>query len=124
MCTLRSSLPMAGKHWAGSGSATAKLPPRQISAFDVPAIIACMACTESCPCSVGGLKPNTCSILPRNSGEGFSVMPTVRLPCTLEWPRSGQIPAPGLPKLPRNNSRSQIRRTLAVPSLCWVMPIP
>jgi hypothetical protein len=24
----------------------------------------------------------------------------VRSPCTLEWPRTGQVPAPGLPMLP------------------------
>ena len=39
------------------------------------------------------------------ASSGFSVMPTVRWPCTFEWPRTGQMPAPGRPMLPRRSSR-------------------
>src|SRR6202035_5725675 len=42
-------------------------------------------------------------------------MPIVRSPCTFEWPRTGQIPAPGLPKLPRSSSKFSICCTFAVP---------
>ncbi len=101
ICTARSSLAIAGKHCSGSGMATARLPPRQISTFDLPAMIACMAATASWPCAAGGLKPKVASMRASISAPGFSVMPTVRSPCTLEWPRSGQMPAPGLPILPR-----------------------
>ena len=55
---------------------------------------------------------------------GTSVIPTVRSPCTLEWPRSGEMPAPSRPILPRSISRLAICCTLPVPCRCWVMPMP
>ena len=42
------------------------------------------------------------------TGVGFSSTPMVRSPCTFEWPRTGQMPAPGLPILPRISSRFAI----------------
>ena len=36
----------------------------------------------------------------RKCAGGRSQMPIVRSPCTLEWPRTGHSPAPGLPMLP------------------------
>ena len=35
-------------------------------------------------------------------------MPIVLSPCTFEWPRTGQVPAPGLPMLPRTKSKLTI----------------
>ena len=55
---------------------------------------------------------------------GFSSIPTVRSPWTFECPRTGQMPAPGLPILPRKNNRFTSCCTLSVPSRCWVMPMP
>ncbi len=39
-------------------------------------------------------------------------MPTVRSPCTFEWPRSGQMPAPSRPMLPRR--RREVHELLHV----------
>ena len=61
------------------------------------------------PCSGrssrGGAKSYCSARRSSGASSGFSVMPTVRWPCTLEWPRTGQMPAPGLPILPRSSSR-------------------
>ena len=102
-----------------------KLPPRQISAFDAPVahrldgfdgvMAVCARRLEA----EGAL-----DAVEQRRSFGFSVMPTVRSPCTLEWPRSGQMPAPGLPILPRSISRLAICCTLPVPCRCWVMPMP
>ena len=58
-----------------------------------------MASTAPWPCARGGLKPNVASRRSSSSSLGISVMPTVRSPCTLEWPRNGQMPAPCAPDL-------------------------
>ena len=50
-------------------------------------------------------------------------MPMVRSPCTLECPRTGQTPAPGLPIMPRSNSTLVISAMVATAWVCWVMPI-
>ncbi len=55
---------------------------------------------------------------------GLSVMPTVRCPCTFEWPRTGQMPAPALPMLPRSSSRFTSICTFCVPPTCCVSPMP
>ena len=47
MCTAKSRVRMALKHRSGSGRATARLPPRQMSAFDFPSIMDCMAASAS-----------------------------------------------------------------------------
>ncbi|MNN12223.1 hypothetical protein D3C81_1252060 [compost metagenome] len=54
---------------------------------------------------------------------GFSLMPMVRLPCTLLWPRTGQSPAPGLPIWPHIRCRLTISRMVSTECLCWVIPI-
>ncbi len=50
-------------------------------------------------------------------------MPIVRSPCTFECPRTGQAPAPGLPKLPPTSSRLTSIWIVATASRCWVMPM-
>jgi len=50
-------------------------------------------------------------------------MPIVRSPCTLEWPRTGHAPAPGLPIIPRSNSTLTISRMVGTALRCWVRPI-
>ena len=124
ICTARSSLRMAANVASGSDIATARLPPRQISAFDLPSSMAAMASTALWPFSRGAVMPNVRSRLSSSSFDGISVMPTVRSPCTLEWPRSGQMPAPSLPRLPRSKSRLAIWCTLDVPCRCCVTPMP
>ena len=39
-------------------------------------------------------------LVERHEFSGFSAMPTVRWPCTLEWPRTGEMPVPSRPMLP------------------------
>jgi len=60
----------------------------------------------------------------QHCGGRLLQMPTVRSPCTFEWPRNGHMPAPGLPMLPRNSSRLAICWTFEVPERCWVTPMP
>ena len=50
-------------------------------------------------------------------------MPIVRSPCTLEWPRTGQAPAPGLPMAPRSSSVLVSSWMVATAWRCWVSPI-
>src|SRR3546814_5704689 len=40
------------------------------------------------------------------------------------WPRTGQAPAPGRPRLPRSSSRLTSIWIVATECLCWVMPMP
>ena len=54
---------------------------------------------------------------------GRSQMPIVRSPCTLEWPRTGHSPAPGLPMLPCSSATLAISLIVATALRCWVMPI-
>lgn len=49
-------------------------------------------------------------------------MPQVRLPCTLECPRTGEGPTPPLPMFPRSISTLTISRTASTPCSCWVTP--
>ena len=50
-------------------------------------------------------------------------MPTVRSPWTLLCPRTGQVPAPGFPMLPRSRRRLTISWMLSTAFRCWVRPI-
>jgi hypothetical protein len=45
-------------------------------------------------------------------------------PCTLFWPRSGEIPEAGNPIWPAASERLSNACALAVPLMCWVMPMP
>ena len=55
---------------------------------------------------------------PVPTDSGFSLIPTVRWACTFEWPRTGQIPAPGLPILPRISRRLTNICTVSTPARC------
>ena len=59
----------------------------------------------------------------RKRSGGFSQMPIVRSPCTLEWPRTGHSPAPGLPMLPWSRARFTNSLIVATALRCWVIPI-
>ena len=50
-------------------------------------------------------------------------MPMVRSPCTLECPRTGNKPAPGLPMLPCAKARLATSLMVATALRCWVSPI-
>ncbi|SLJ56936.1 Uncharacterised protein [Mycobacteroides abscessus subsp. abscessus] len=67
--------------------------------------------------------PNSRSRASRNDSGIFSQMPIVRSPCTLECPRTGHRPAPGLPIMPRISSRLVASSMVATACLCWVNPI-
>ena len=69
-----------------------------------PSRIARIASTVSTPCSRGLTIPNRESNAAKNFSGIFSQMPIVRSPCTLECPRTGHSPAPGLPIMPRISS--------------------
>jgi len=72
------------------GIATARLPPRHTRAFERPSRIASTASTALWPLLRGGSNPKTRASPSRSASFGISVMPTVRSPCTFEWPRSGR----------------------------------
>ena len=82
-----------------------------------------MVFTVSRPCLSGGEKPNSRPSASRNAGLIFSQIPTVRSPCTLLWPRTGQRPAPRRPICPRRSAKLTMLCTLATPFSCWVIPI-
>ena len=82
-----------------------------------------IAPTVSTPCSRGEEKENSASSLSWKAAGICSQMPIVRSPCTFEWPRTGQRPAPGLPMSPRSSSRLTTSRSIATECLCWVSPI-
>ncbi len=67
--------------------------------------------------------PNSLSRASRKAGAGRSKMPMVRSPWTLEWPRTGQTPAPGRPMFPRSRRRLTTSRMVATACLCWVRPM-
>ena len=85
----------------GSGNERTRLPPSWNMARTSPFITASAASVQLRPFSFGGSNPYSSLSLSSGTSSGFSVMPTVRWPCTLEWPRIGSTPAPGLPILPR-----------------------
>src|SRR5258707_1329116 len=80
-----------------------------------PSRIASTASTALWPLLRGGSNPKTRTSPSRSASFGISVMPTVRSPCTFEWPRSGEMPAPLRPILPRSINRLAICCTLPVP---------
>ena len=53
----------------------------------------------------------------------FARAPMSQAPCTLFWPRSAQMPVPGLPRLPVSIWRLATDLTLSTPVVCWVIPI-
>lgn len=91
--------------------------------FASPSRSASIAATVSSPGSRGGSNPNSSRSRSRKCAGGRSQMPIVRSPWTLEWPRTGQRPAPGLPMLPWRNATFAISLTVATALRCWVMPI-
>ena len=124
IATVGSSERIAGAVAGVSGAAAAKVPPSATKARAWPRCMASIAMTTSCPRARGGSKPNAAFMLSGNSAVGFSVMATVRLPWTLEWPRTGQTPAPGWPMLPRGSARVVSRSTSPEPRACCTKPMP
>ena len=66
--------------------------------------------------------PNSLSRASRSHSFGFSQMPMVRSPWTLECPRTGQAPAPGLPKLPCSSRTLTISLMVSTECGCCVTP--
>jgi hypothetical protein len=85
--------------------------------------IARMLSTTSSPCSRGGSKSSAACSRSRNASVGFSQIPIVRSPCTLECPRTGHTPAPGLPIIPRSRTVLTISWIVATELRCCVSPI-
>jgi hypothetical protein len=122
-CTVSEQLRNAASVTAVSGVAIAKLPPIPMNALARPSRIARIASTVSTPCSRGLTMPNRASNADRNLSGIFSQMPIVRSPCTLECPRTGHNPAPGLPIMPRISRTLVISEMLGTACLCCVRPI-
>ena len=122
-CTVSSALRIACSVTSVSETAETKLPPIAKNTRARPSASALTASTVSKPCSRGGSKWNSSRSASRNAGFGRSQMPMVRSPCTLEWPRTGQSPAPGLPMLPWRNATLAISLMVATELRCWVSPI-
>ena len=89
----------------------------------MPSRMARMESTTSRPRRRGGSNPNSSRRASPKWVGSFSQMPIVRSPWTLEWPRTGHRPAPGLPMLPCNRVTLTISLMVATAFLCWVMPI-
>ena len=106
-----------------SGAARRKLPPSAMNTCARPARIAWMLFTTSKPGSRGGSKPNASLSRSRKAAVGRSLIPIVRSPCTLLWPRTGQSPAPRRPMLPRSRRKFAISRIVATALRCCVSPI-
>jgi hypothetical protein len=121
--TVSGALRIASSVTEVSGAAETKLPPWLQKTFASPSRSALMAATLSRPCSRGGSNPNSACRLSRKCSGGRSQMPMVRSPWTLEWPRTGQTPAPGLPMLPCRRARLTISLIVATALWCWVRPI-
>ena len=122
-CTVSSALRIAFSVTSVSGAAATKLPPSATNTWALPSRRARIASTVSRPCSRGGSKPNSFCKASRKCAGGRSQMPMVRSPCTLEWPRTGHSPAPGLPMLPCSSATLTISLMVATALRCWVMPI-
>ncbi len=105
-----------------SGTACTKLPPRPRKKWALPSRSARIESTVSWPCSRGGSKPNSFWSASRKLSGVRSQIPIVRSPWTLEWPRTGSTPAPGLPMSPRTSARLTISLIVATALWCWVMP--
>ncbi len=121
--TVRSARRMAASVTAVSETAETKLPPIAKKTLTLPSRSAWTASTVSRPCSRGGSKPNSSRSASRKCSGARSQMPIVRSPCTLEWPRTGHRPAPGLPMLPCSSATLTNSLIVATELRCWVMPI-
>ena len=121
-CTVRSQFCSASNMYGVSGAASARLPPRLTNTFTLPSCIASIARATSSPCSRGGSIWHTSASRSRNCWSGRWLIPNVRLPCTLLWPRTGHGPAPSRPMLPRSSIRLTISRTVSTPCSCCVTP--
>ena len=122
-CTVSAQLRSAASVTSVSGVAEAKLPPIPMNTEARPSRMARMASTVSKPCLRGLMMPNSASSAARNASGIFSQMPMVRSPWTLECPRTGHTPAPGLPIMPRISSTLVISGWSATACVCWVRPI-
>ncbi len=121
--TVRRARRMAASVTAVSGVAATKLPPIAKKTFASPSRRAWMERTTSRPWWRGEVMPNSLSRASRKAGAGRSKMPMVRSPWTLEWPRTGQTPAPGRPMFPRRRRKLTTSRMVGTECLCWVRPI-
>ncbi|SHV88684.1 Uncharacterised protein [Mycobacteroides abscessus subsp. abscessus] len=120
---MREQLRSAASVTAVSGVAEAKLPPIPMKTPTLPSRMARIASTVSKPCLRGVVIPNSESNAAKNDSGIFSQIPMVRSPWTFEWPRTGHTPAPGLPIMPRINSRFVASPMVATACRCWVSPI-
>ena len=121
--TVSSACSIASSVTTVSGAAETKLPPMPTKTLALPSRNARIESTVSRPCSRGGSKPYSSRSASRKWSGTFSQMPMVRSPCTLEWPRTGHRPAPGLPMLPWRKATLTNSLIVATALRCWVMPI-
>src|SRR5665647_2602251 len=122
MWTVRPTRCSAASRSAVSEAAAAKFPPSEMNTSTASFSKALTVSTESSPCSRGALIPNSASNAFSIHSLGFSHTPIVRSPWTLEWPRTGHAPAPGLPKFPCRSSRLMISLRVLTECGCCVRP--
>ncbi len=106
------------------GRGARKLPPSPTKTFTVPVVHrldGAARCRSRASPAARSRTPSPSACM--NSGLIFSQMPTVRSPCTLLCPRTGQTPAPRRPICPRSSAKFTMLCTLATPFLCCVIPI-
>src|SRR5215218_1257489 len=100
ICTVSLALRRAAAVTSVSGAACTKFPPRPMKTRARPSRNARIASTVSKPFCRGGSKPSSACSRSRKWAGGRSQIPIVRSPWTLECPRTGSRPAPGLPMFP------------------------
>ena len=115
-CTVRRQRGSASAVYSVSGVAQRKLPPSAEEDLDL-ALVHRLDRRRPCrrPCCARRLEAELrCRARRRNAvAQASPRCPSVRSPCTLLCPRTGQTPAPGLPICPRRSSKLTISWTLA-----------
>ena len=93
-------------HPVAVGQRADQLPPSMITALTRPSRMRLAGLHGVQPVFLAAARCRTARAACRPAcATDFSPMPTVRWPCTLECPRTGEMPAPSRPMLPRISSR-------------------
>ena len=123
MWAVRRHCRMASSVTSLSGAARTKFPATPRKTLIRPSRMALIEFTESSPWARGGSKPNSRSSASRKESGICSQMPIVRSPWTLLCPRTGQAPAPALPRLPRSIRKFTISLMVGTAWVCCVTPM-
>ena len=118
--------------WCKSGSLNKGFSPVIYIAFILPVFICSTISVTTNPCSLGRVNPPQAvsnflilvGLITWYPGNEFGRQPASPQPWTLFCPLNGEIPDPGLPNCPVSRARLSKLCALAVPFVCWVIPIP